>query len=431
VNLARLTFSRAAFVLADLFADAPASESNECAYLLRPELAWREEGNTASEGGIKVHAPLAAVLKSLAHEPPDTTELRAMYGYGRAWMREAGLFAYDGRPRATIRAELAFAYDAVTDVGRELEDPEGAPARWYADPEWRAGYAGPGGPIRDTEICGRLDVVGPAMDEEGPYLFLADYKCHFGPEMGDAGAQLAIGALAAARAWRLDRVRAVGVHLWADQEAREERYDLGPAHLDRIAEHLARLAAAPAPSLPNDGPWCGEHHCPARASCPVALEATAELEALIPAEALVRRAPLAQDPATDEDADSQLTALDLVLEVLKAKRDRLKAFADARGGVVRKGGKVWSGKLQTNETPDLGVPGAIDVMDALGLYTAVEWSTSFAAITEVAGKEAADTAREALRAAGALKSATFPVYRDRKPAKAGPAAADEKSRRAS
>lgn len=418
MNLSRLTGSKAPLVLPD--PNGPDTDTT-CTYWLRTDVAWTDGDSTYADGGRAVHRMLAAVVNDGVIEVPERTELRALYASGRAWLdgrkrdgfRAEVAFTLDGRKRVGFRAEVAFAYDVATDTARELEDPPGEDLRWYARPELRAKYG-----VRDTEICMRTDLVSIGADEDGWYAWVADFKCHFGPEYVDARAQLALCALAVSRAYGregqpIERVKAVGVHLWVDREAVEEPYELRAYELGLVATRLADLAEAP-PKGPNEGPWCRARYCPARAACPVTTKAAGELEDLILPERLVRRnRSLLKPIATNEDGAWSLVAIDLVASLLEAKKAEAKAFADAHHGILTADGEIYAGEPEPVERPNLDAPRAIEVLEGMGLAPAIERSTTWAAITEVGGEPKAKEAREALRAVGAVKTSTRVVYKAR------------------
>lgn len=408
MNLTRVTGSLAALV-------------HHCTHLLGADVAWSEspEGEPQRRKGTTTHRMLSAVANHGVLETTDDDDVRALYAAGRAWMDEqlrkmdrAGELQKAHR-RPVWRGEVALAYDPTTDTARELEDAPGADPRWYAVPELRAAYAGEGGPLRATEICMRLDLVAMGMDEDGAFAWVADYKCHFGPDAISAKDQLELAGVAAARAWNVDRVKLVGVHLWTDRATLEEPYELTAFGLDDVARFYAELAAAPAGAEPNEGPWCTSRHCKARATCPRTQEAARELEALIPAEKLARGRSVTAPLLTNEDAAHRIVAYQLLEAMLAVGWAEVDAFADAKGGVLTKSGEVYSGKDEPSESPDLAAAGAVEVLEALGLDFAIAQSTTWKAIKAVAGQPRADEVREQLRAIGALKVAARRVYKAR------------------
>jgi hypothetical protein len=406
MNLTRVTGSKAALVRA-------------CEGFLA--LAWNDTPNEFAGKGSTTHRMLAAVANDGVLEASDDGDVRALYAAGRAWM-DTQLRAMRGQ-RPLWRGEIAFAFDAETGAARELVDPPGADARWYADPAARRAYDGPGGPVRDAEIGMRLDLVSMGLDEDGPFVWVADYKCHFSPEALEAKDQLALAGLAAARAYGVDRAKVVGVHLWTDRPTFEEPYELFTQDLADVAAFYGELAARAAPGEATPGPWCTERHCPAIAACPRGQEGVREVEALIPAEQLVGPAKrsLAAKPQTPEDAAWVLVAIPLVRALLDAREEEARAVADRHPGQVTAGGKVFGGQDERQERPDLGVPGAVELLEALGLRFAIEESTTWTAMRAVGGAEKADEAREGLRGIGAIRESVRRAYRWRAAGKAAPA----------
>lgn len=430
--LSRLTGSRAALVL-DLHAlGLDEHPTLTCAHFLAPVVAWAPDAETPySNGGIRVHAALAAVAKRAQHPPPDGGDLRAMYAYGRAWMREAGLVAahlpgelvsFPGALRLGLRAEIPFAFDVATGRGRELVDPEGEDARWYADDEKRARYG-----VLESEVCLRIDLGGVGMDGEGAYAIVYDYKCVFGVDLSDARAQLALALAAVCSAWNLERGRGVAVHLSADREAVEQAIEFGPAQLANVAWQLEALDAMPISPPPpaKPGPHCAARYCPAAGGGCAATRAVVARarEVVIPAADLVRRQArlFDADATTNDEAAEDLVEIALLEAALEAKKVRTKRAADRLDGIVQMDGTIYSGKEQLTEKPDLAQAGAVEVLEELGLDFAIAQTTSWAAITEVASAKRADEAREALRAIGALKVTAPKVYKARAPKKAAKA----------
>lgn len=410
--MSRLTFSRAELVRA-------------CGYWLRSDAVWSEDASSPyAAGGTRVHRALAILVAGGVLELPEEPELRALYARGREWLLE--------HRTGRLEAEAAFAYDLETGTGRRLEDPPGAGARWYADATLRAKHG-----VRETEVCGRVDLLAVAWDEHGSFARIADYKCHFGPEWLDARAQLELSALAVARALGVDRVQAVGVHLWTDIETEEEwigehrrnadgepygRPELGPDALRAIAEALAFDVAEAEGAQPTEGAHCMARYCPARLACPVTQAAVDSAVALIPAEQLARRHSFATPATTAEHGAWKLAAIALVRERLEAEEAEVKALADRLGGIVLSDGRVYGARVQPRESPILTVPGALEVLQDMGLDFAVEPRTSWEAIAELAGSARAKQARAALRAIGATKRTEGPVYAARKAERAKGAA---------
>jgi hypothetical protein len=397
----------------------PVEPEPDCRAWLEDAATWTETTSEYAEAGTVVHKALAPLVKGGILELPEKPGLRAMFGYAKAWLLEHRFVkhAKDGQrhPIFSLRAEVVFAYDVETREGRELADLPGLEGtRWYVDAELRAKHG-----IRPSEICGRLDLVGQGIDDLGAFAIVDDYKFHFGPEMSEAVGQLAMGGLAVCKALGFERVKVTGVHVWEDREPVLEQYEFTDWELDTVAVRIDELAhplAANDPS-PHGGAHCKAMRCPARAGCALGGEVVAEIvpAPLVPAGALVRAAhPFLRPVATNEDAAWALVAIDLLEELVAAKKAEVKAFADAKGGILLSNGTVYSGAVQNRTAPDLSVPGAIEAMQKLGLDFAMKTSTTWSAIKEHGGSEGEKAARAALELANAVKKSMTTVYMARK-----------------
>jgi len=382
--------------------------ARHCTYWMRGDVAWTDGDSPEASKGREIHAAAARYVSGEVIEPFEDPELRMMFGRLRDWLERAS------RGLIGMRPELAIAYDPAADTARVLEDPPGEDARWYAVPELRAKYG-----VKEGEIPMRLDLLCRGVDQHGAFVRYVEYKCHFGPDHVDAEAQAQTGALFAARAFGVTRAKATVVHVWADREVLEEPYELEEFELDAEAFELAKLASAPAAADANEGPWCEERHCGARAACKATAEYAESAVALLPAEQLVRVRNLEKPIASDADAAEKLVAMKLFKayaeERLEAYEREVKAWADARGGFPVGKGQVYAGKPQVSATPDLMAPGALEVLEELELDFAIEQKTSWTAIEAVSDAKTAKVARERLEAIGAVKTSSSVVYKARKP----------------
>lgn len=401
------------------FSRAPLVESG-CVTWLQLDIAWVDSTSEAAERGTKGHHVAACEHKGIAVTmPTDDPGLCAMIEQARTWRAER--FGGDPILRDSLQAEVAFAYDVETKTGRLLVDPPGETnVRWYADRVLRPRYG-----VKPSEIPGRLDLFGRGVDAKGAYLLNVDYKFHSAVEWSEARAQLEYQALALARTYGINRVKVVALHLWEDVEWHEEAYELDEAALNDIEWRIYLLAfATPAnDNAPVPGAHCRKRYCPARATCPVSGEVVGEL---LPADRLVRRpseAPAApfkvREPITGNDhAAFKRVAIDLLKEVAKQLQTEVDAWADAHGGIVDSDGDVYSGKPVTRASPDLSVPGAVELLQERGLFLALqtETTTTWKAIANAGeGKRTADEVRLALEKIGALKTSSYIDYRARKP----------------
>lgn len=408
-----------------------------CHWWLLPSVPWEDTASSYAMRGRVLHKLMATLVTGGELVLPEDVLERALYAQGRQWLRDHGYLVRasqdslcekprkDGlRPVAGLRAEVAFAYDVETQEARELVDPEGWDVRWYADPAKRAAYTGPGGPIRETEVCGRVDLVCPGWDNAGAFVWIGDFKFHFGgehaPPPPDARAQLEIGGLAAAKVYGVDRVKATGIHVYetrVDLEALsyvkpdgEVVEEVAPFALVAVAASLDELANAPANDpVPHSGPHCDARYCPARAACPLTAEVVADV---LPAESLVRKRSLKgalEDNAHAlwaRDAGERLIAVGEEL-VAKAKK-----WADTHEGIIEEDGQVYAAELVPSESVDL--PRAEPILAELGLAAAVERTVTWASVKRAGGDE--KTVRAKLRDAKALKTKWSRKYETR-PAK--------------
>lgn len=402
--------------------ESPDDPKPTCSWWMLPGSAWRAETNEFSEGGTAVHAPLAALVNGGELVIPTKPNLRALYAAGREWLLD-----HDIPGTVTAYAERVFAYDVATDTGRELADPPGEEGtRWYVDAAKRVKYG-----VRPTEICTRVDLAIRVTDERGVLAWVIDFKCHFQPEAASAAAQLEDGSLAVSRAWKVDRARATGVHLWEDRDTVEEEFTLDVHALGRVAERLARDLEVAEDTQPVPGPHCDALHCPAKASCPVTLKAVESRVELIPAERLSREYSAIAPATTNDHLAWKVTLIPLLEAFVAAMKDEVKAGADALDGVTLKDGGVYSGKTHIESNPDLTVPGAVEALEELGLDLAIDTTpkTTWKAIQAAAGGEAGkDLAKAALAKVGAVKESPVTVYRARGPEKAGAKALRAKTR---
>lgn len=432
------------FSLGTLAKAAVDQETGErCTWWLQPGVPWFDGGdNRFTVGGRACHesmrditraASVGAPLPTLPAEP----DRHALVVQATRWLLDEGILRHKRPGSASLvgsgpveallglRAEVAFAYDTATRKGRELVDPPGWDLRWYADPEKRAAYEGPGGPIRATEIPGRIDLLCTGFDAAGDMFgWIRDYKFHFGPgEPKDAQGQLAFCALAIASTFDLTRVSASAVHIWEDRDVTEEfllrtTHDgevsttLGPNDVGQIAAWVDTLARPAANDLtPHHGPHCTGRDCPAVAACPVMGELAVQV---LPAETLVRRR-IAGPIETNDDAAFALLAADLFIEVGEQLKARAKTYADEYEGVRLSDGSVFSGKLIPVTKPDLSVPGAIAVMEELGLAESITRSTAWTEAKKHGGAALEKSLRTRLAEIGAVKHSTQMRYEARMP----------------
>jgi hypothetical protein len=400
--------------------------AKKCSWWMQEGVPWNDGPDTTyRSGGRVVHHALAVLTNDGAVTALEDPTLQAMYDIARSWLlEESGYLAPakgetlyprpDGlAPRLDLRAEVAFAYDLETRTARELVDPPGERnPRWYADDALRAKHG-----IRESEVCGRVDLVCRGWDELGAFVEVLDWKFHFGPHFLSAEEQLKVCGLAVGRAYNIDRVRVRAMHVWDEgRPTPEELPEMGEVELDTVANWLEDLALDFVGAEAHDGPHCTKRHCPAAVVCPKTTAAVNDSEDLVPADRLARGGgrSLTRPIKTVEDAAWTLTALELVKLALAAKLGELNAFVDQIGGLPVEGG-VYSGQPQPGESVDLSVPAAFEVLEQHDVELAIKKVVTWDDIKKIGGAARARAVREACKARGAIKVTPKTVYDVRKP----------------
>jgi hypothetical protein len=312
-----------------------------------PGTPWSSRSSAESDGGTRVHAVLQACIEG--REPPALTDPveRRMAELVTDWVARNRLVG--------MRSEVPFAYDTATDTARELVDSEGWPTRWYTDPEKRAAYPGHGGPIRDSELCGRADICYMGADDDGPVACVDDLKAEFGGSPADAMAQLAALGLTVARAYGAERARVRAIRVSETRtDDTSEVYWLSAFDMMAIGGELSRANVRGEPP-PTPGAWCKERYCPAIEACPAT---QALLGQVVPAEMLVRRDSLVHTAwrytPQIESAD-HLAWLVGAKSVVNEYQERVgKAILDyvANGAVTTTDGRVVEQSFRQNPRMD-------------------------------------------------------------------------------
>ena len=303
----------------------------ECRYWARDEVPHRASTGAAASRGTLVHAMLEAYLLGQERPKTDDIEAVAMFQQGVAW---AVLNVAPG-----AKAEVAYAWDPATDRGwclqpaieRWLSDHPGTPrARLYADAEawpWIAGVVGC--PV--SAITMTLDV----LEARGLDTVISDWCTG----RTDKFYQLAINALAVARAHCLSFVQTRAVHITAEGVT-VSAYAFDRAVLDGLAQDLKYLTLEIPLSKPEPGEHCSGLYCPAVNACPSA-------QALIPASALTVRYPFSAEIQGQEHAQALIGMVALAKAFVSEVDAALKAHAREHGGVPMPDGKVWQETFRT------------------------------------------------------------------------------------
>lgn len=284
-----------------------------CGAWARAEATWTEHSMYEKIGNA-IDEPFADFVRTgghadtfAAHDDPKAVQI---WRATRAWLV--------ANYRVGMRAQVVFAYDAETDRGREITPRVDAPARFYAQAAWRESHG-----IKPEEICGSADLVCMGIDDMGAFVAVDDLKVRLGPEVKDATAQLSGLALAACRAYGVERARirtlvadertVTPITQWLDE------WDL-TAFAEEVRASLSRVEG----SEPVAGPWCTERYCPHIADCSAKKQDLAIAETLVPVDALVKRRadmPLTltiQSPDHAADILARASAVERVAKMLKA-----------------------------------------------------------------------------------------------------------------
>ena len=235
-------------------------------------------------------------------------------------------------------------------------------------------------------------------------------------EAPETNPQLAHNAGAAASAFGASEAQVVYAKLSEDAVYLPIWAELDALAIDAIRDEFATMIDNVATSEPVPGPHCV--WCPMKAACPMTTVHVAEV---VDAAKLVRRHPVSLEIHDNDHAASMLTAIDGVEAFVSELKRRLKAYADANGGIELQDGTVYARSDVTTERPDLSSDMAISVLTGEGLTKALKVSTTWAAIKQIGGKDVEKRVREALKMIGAVKSSTSPRY-EAKAKKAGKAA---------
>lgn len=213
-----------------------------------------------------------------------------------------------------LTAEVAFVYDAAAGTARILGT--------NLDRNY--------GELAPTEIAGAADVVGLA---DGMALVL-DWKSVGYRQRASESIQLRFLALAAARAYGVDKVRAEIVRLGDDGEAWRSWHDYEALDLDIFAAELRRWAArAPDNHDLVESSYCD--HCPSFSCCPAKT-----MLAIQVAEGRVLDGPEATMPLSPERAGVAWQRIRLARKLLDHIERACIAALDEHGSLPLPGGKT-------------------------------------------------------------------------------------------
>ena len=359
-----------------------------------PDALFGTAGHAACDATVKLGDrvdPLATAEAEALDDAQRETLLRVYDRWADWWHKAQGI-------TSAWRSEVKVVWDVRSGEARLLK---GGTHREY-------------GELGEFEVPGTADLVGESDDE----LDVIDWKFGRMPvESPTTNPQLAHNAAALMAA--LGRTQA---RVTIAKPTEDAVYIAEPAALDVMSaeatrDELRTMIDRVPTAEPNPGPWC--QWCQARAVCPATAEVVAEV---VSATKLVRRPTMTLEIRDNEHAASMLTAADAVDEFIAELKKRLRAFADANGGIVMSDGSLYGRTDVTTERIDLSKPEALGAMMELGLGGIIKHAATWADIKRVhGGKELEARARATLRAMGATKVSTSPRY-ESKPAKKGRAA---------
>lgn len=350
--------------------------AHRCQYPWTSGIEWtvKEQGQEARLGSA-FHEVAAMVIgfhvaPGLGIEPPwHLPDLVTRYGlddeHAEALARMVAGFIENATPPrfGVARAEVAFAYDPIFDVARELA--LGAHRE----------YVG----LEAAEFVGTADVV-----EDG---LVIDWKTgrreHC--ERADENSQLAFLALCVSRVQRVSCVTVALAWVGRDGTVDYEMAGYDAYELSLVAESMARLdkALSGAPD-PCPGPHC--RWCPILTDCPATQQALVEVvPPQAPAYSVVADPALISGP---EHASWLLHRLKAVQSACEAVESCLRTYADTVGGIPVGDGRIWQRRLVPVERLDLSPEGVALLRDALP--AALKETSSKTAIADAAKEAGAD-----------------------------------------
>lgn len=217
-------------------------------------------------------------------------------------------------PGFSWRAEVPFALDIATGLGREL--PKGDGHRDYT--------------MANTfEVCGTADVVGLSPDKRK--LVIVDRKSFDEVPRASVNLQTGIAATSLARAYGVEDAE-VGIYY----EARPfDLAQLDAFDLDAFAVRIGDIVRKTVGSKElNEGAWC--KHCPAFGSCPIKRRLAVELQADDAADRIEMLLPL-----SDDDAAARLYVFADRVRMLLKRADAILAARAKERPIPLLNGKVY------------------------------------------------------------------------------------------
>jgi hypothetical protein len=277
-----------------------------CGWWARPEAEWTDTTSDAADRGTRFHAAIAQYITDGASDEifDSKSDIHPLVLSAAAWVDSFG--------RDRLAAEVAFAWDPVTDTAERIE----AKGRNYS--------AGKG------RLCGTADIVAISRCTKVGYV--ADWKSGDG---SNAGPQLRALALMLARAEGLTSVTVEALEVNDTGVRHVCTETLDEFALAAVAGELAESLAAVETAEPAPWAHCGELYCPARATCPAVRETLAQI---LPAESLVRHTWSLAFESADHAAwmYGRAKAIEAAAKLVK---DAVKAYVP-EGGLMLEDGSV-------------------------------------------------------------------------------------------
>lgn len=376
-----------------------------CAYWTRADVVLLEdEGTSARDDGDELH--------ELARAEIDGDDDGVVAGERAIAMMDRLRPVLDrlrARPGATAYSEVAVGYDPATGTSRIFRDEEGR-IRTGLSRDARDALALPG------EYVGSMDLLLVFRDQNKTPVAIevADHKTTWvGGEPQDATEQLVTYGTIAADALRVSESLVYPIVIDEDVARLGDGIMLDDLTIGaELADIHAELTADTSAAQPTPGPWCRARYCKARASCPATQNAMRTTLALRVEPTEMLRPSYVPGAGVDalvvEDVVRIHIARKLLEDAISGMKSDERAWLERNGEVLFPDGSRLVMQPHKTERALLEVEGAIAVVEDAGGGAAIKYSLTWADLTKVLGKEAAERVRVELRAMGAVKVGDYP-----------------------
>jgi len=301
-----------------------------CQHWARPDAEWYDTTSAAADRGTRFHRAIALYVNGVEGLPlaPDE-DIAGLFASARAWVDHFG--------REKLAAEVAFAWDPHTDTAERI------PA---VERDYQAAHG---------HLCGTADLVAVSRATRAGYI--ADWKTG---DASNAGPQLRTLALMLARAEGLDMVTVEALQVDETGVTHLCTETLDAFALAAVSGDLAEAVSSVPTAEPVPGPHCGEHYCPARATCPAVVERVER--DIIPAASLVRHRWGVRISSPDHAAwlYEQAKAVEAAARLVK---DAVRAYVPEAGLVLEDGSVLKEG---TRNMPRFQKDVAVALLRELG-----------------------------------------------------------------